>query len=512
MNSSSDRYEGYSTLEVDTDAHARNQYAETTYNAPEVNQHANKDYSYPEVNQNANKDYSYPEVVGGADATKSGGAIIDTTPPEVVHLPDSEKPPTVITEPRIWGMRRKVFWGVLIGAIILIIAIGVGVGVGVGTTKKAIEASKDEDGTTSLTDNSTQLLTNTNIATANFTDGLGNENYLVVYQLNNKAIYLSAWNSSNNQWVVSPIVDGSTNNLGLDDVRKGTALALDVFAHDDSSRDLHVYWQLPDSGGLSTIKALSYTNDKGISTKSTIPAANWVDSAAGNSYISAAGSSLVSYGKQCDLCNQYQYLYWQTSDGIREASYQNSSSGWYSDNDVIETDLTGPSVNSSMAQAHVAADTYDGHRSMNIFYRSTTGALSQIVNGDSRYIGHELGRDIGAKTTIAAYSTGFNETSDNWPEPLGFQVLTMDPVANDGIQLTYYKGSTWTAVSDEVTDLSDCKDKGTIVASHARRVYCLVAGSGNGPEIIEYEWLGDPDNTSTYSNYNKVGSVKTTID
>ncbi|KAI2466165.1 hypothetical protein F4781DRAFT_406540 [Annulohypoxylon bovei var. microspora] len=500
MNSSTHQYE-YSTLEVDTEAQTRN-FDETTRAA-----------QAPEVNQNATEHFNYPEVVPGGGSK----ADIDHTLPEAVLTPEKEAANTGVAaaSPTIWGIKRKLFWALLIGAVVVIVGIVVGVTAGVVTSKKASSSSSDSDSSSSGDDatdstaNATAVYASTSLATANFTDGLGNENYLVVYQLNNKAIYLSAWNSSNKIWVVSPIVDGKTNNLGFDSVRKGTALSLDVYAYSDSSRDLHVYWQLPDSGGLSTIKALTYNSNKGVSTQSSIPAANWVDSAAGNSYISTAGSSLVSYGKACDLCNQYTYLYWQSSTGIREASYQNDSSGWDSDNSVIQVDTASPSDNSSLAQAYVAAATTDGHRSMNIFYRATTSALSQIVNGDGRYVGTYLGRDIGPKTTIAAFSTGFNESSTNFTDTLGFQVLTMDPAASNGVQLTYYKGSSWTVASKQVTSLSDCKERGTMVANHARRIYCLVS-SGSGVEIAEFAWQGDPDDTSTYSNYTRIGTVGTT--
>ncbi|KAI1372055.1 hypothetical protein F4677DRAFT_449713 [Hypoxylon crocopeplum] len=500
MNSSTDRYD-YSTLEVDADAQARNQaeYAEETRAA-----------QLPEVNHNATEHFNYPEVVQGGAAPK---ADIDHTLPEPVHIPESEKM-LGTEEPRICGMKRKIFWIVLVAAIVIVVGIVAGVTAGVVTSKNynsssAADSSSGGNDSANQTTNATALFARTSLATANFTDEFGYENYLVAYQLNNKAIYLSAWNASQKSWVVSPIVDGKTNNLGLDSVRKETALALDVFAYNTSSRDIHVYWQLPDSGGLATIKALTYNSERGISTQSTIPAANWVDSAAGNSYISTAGSSLVSYGKQCDLCNQYTYLYWQTANGIREANYQNSSTGWFSNTAVIQVDLPSPSDNSSMALAHAAAATVDGHRSMNIFYRSTTSGLSQIVNGDGRYVGHALGRDVGPRTTISAFSTGFNETGDNWPEPLGFQVLTMDPAADDGVQLTYFKGNSWTTVNRQVQDLSDCKARGTMVANHARRIYCLQGGNGDGANIVEYEWQGNPDDTSTYSNYHKVGTVLT---
>ncbi|KAI1385679.1 uncharacterized protein F4822DRAFT_351170 [Hypoxylon trugodes] len=503
MTSSTDRYE-YSTLEVDTEAQTRNNYAETT--------------QLPEVNHQATEHYNYPEVVGSY-APKKDGAVIDTTLPEPVYVPGAEAATgekavaAAGAERRICGIKRKIFFGIIAAAVVIIVGVvaGVAAGVVVGRRNSSSSNSSDGDGDAAgSTSDDTSLYANTKLATANFTDGLGNENYLVAYQLNNKAIYLSAWNSSNKQWVVSPIVDGTTNNLGLDSVRQGTSLALDVFAYSNSRRDIHIYWQLPDSGGLSTIKAMTYNGDKGISTQTALPAANWVDSAAGNSYISTAGSSLVSYGKQCDLCNQYTYLYWQTANGVRQASYQNASDGWTSDNDVIQNGLSGPSDNSSLAQAHVAAATTNGHRSMNVFYRATTSALAQMINGDGQFNGQYVGRDIGPNTAIAAFSTGFNETSTNWPEPLGFQVLTIDPATSDGVQLTYYKGDTWTLAKNKVASLADCKNRSTIVASHARRVYCLV-GKGDNTRIVEYAWTGDPSDVSTYSNYDRIGEVVTTV-
>lgn len=256
---------------------------------------------------------------------------------------------------------------------------------------------------------------------------------------------------------------------------------------------------------------MTYNSTRGVKTDSSLPTANWVDSAAGNNYISTAGSSLISYGKQCDLCNQYTYLYWQTSGGIREANFQNASTGWYSTNSVIQVDLSPPAENSSLALAHAAADTVDGHRSMDIFYRSTTSGLSQIVNGDGRYVGHSLGRDVGPETAIAAFSTGFNETSSGWSDPLGFQVLTMDPdAADDGVQLTYFKDDAWTTVSAPVQSLAGCLARNKMAANRARRIYC-VEDNGDAVEIVEYEWQGDPDDTTTYSNYNRVGVVDTTV-
>ncbi|KAL7619641.1 hypothetical protein AAE478_010182 [Parahypoxylon ruwenzoriense] len=503
MNSSTDRYGDYSTLEVNTEAQALNEarYAETT--------HASQ---LPEVNQNANPDLNYPEVVSAAGVPK---AEIDRTPPEAVVVPETARAVDAPEQSRICGMKRKIFWGLVIAAVIIIIGVVVGVTAGVITSRRNSDSSSssttDGNGPEESTTNETALFANTRLATANFTDEFGNENYLVAYQLNNRAIYLSAWNSSNQKWVVSPVVDGNTNNLGLDSVKRGTALSLDVFKYDNTRRDIHLYWQLPESGGLSTIGALAYTSERGISTTAVIPAANWADSAAGNSFVSLAGSSLISYGKQCDFCNQYTYVYWQTAGGVREASYQNPSQGWYSDNAVIQVDLPAPTTNGSLALAHAAAATADGHRSMNIFYRAaTTGGLSQIVNGDGRYVGHSLGRTVGPRANIAAFSTGYNETGD-FADKLGFQVLTTDPDASaDGVGLTYYRANSWTAADHKVQSLDDCVDRNTMVASHSRRIYCLV-GRGDNAEIVEYAWRGNPDSPQTYSNYDRVGTVDTNV-
>lgn len=42
---------------------------------------------------------------------------------------------------------------------------------------------------------------------------------------------MSTYNSSESQskWLVSPVVDGKTGSLSLDDVQNGTSLAFDVY-------------------------------------------------------------------------------------------------------------------------------------------------------------------------------------------------------------------------------------------------------------------------------------------
>ncbi|KAI1080935.1 hypothetical protein F5B20DRAFT_84614 [Whalleya microplaca] len=496
-----DRQYDYSTLEVDTE---RNQYAEVASN------------QWPEVNHHADAHYNYPEVATNAGGTPLHEVKVDNTPPEVVGA--AAATPTTPLKPveessRICGMTRKLFWGVLIGAIVVIIAIIVGVVAGVVTSRSHNSSDSSSSGQSDASTNATALAAHTKLASANFTDETGAENYLVAFQLNSGAIYLSAFNSSNNKWVVSPVVDGSSSARPLSSVKNGTALSLDVFRNNATSREIHVYWQLPAGGGFTTIASVVYQAQYDVSTTSALPVGNWENSGAGNNYVSLAGSDIVSYGKQCDYCNQYTYMYWRVGDGVRVADIENQTTGWTSDNSAINvTGLEAPSANSSLALAHAAAATANGHRSMNIFYRSTSSGLARITNGDGRFIGDYLGRDIGANTTITAFSTGYNETGTNYATPLGFQVLTMDPDASDGVQLTYWKGSAWSSAGGQVTALADCKARGVMAANHARRIYCLLdAADGDGVQIVEYRWKGDPSDTSTYGDYERVGVVSTAV-
>jgi hypothetical protein len=148
-------------------------------------------------------------------------------------------------------------------------------------------------------------------------------------------------------------------------------------------------------------------------------------------------------------------------------------------------------------------------RSLNLFYRTTKSGLMQLRIGNGAYLPEYVGRDIGPRTNIVAFSTGFNESDaqDN-PTPLGFQVLTIDPDEQDGVQLSYLQDGQWTVLADAVADLADCKPKATMAANRAQRFYCLVDGGGNnGVRIVEWSWQGQLNSPSTYSNWEKVGAL-----
>ncbi|KAI1312889.1 hypothetical protein F5Y03DRAFT_203364 [Xylaria venustula] len=431
---------------------------------------------------------SYPEVVDGTNTAGAGGS----------------------KGRRICGLPAKWFWVTVVAATIAVIIAAVVGGV-VGSMKDHTAASSTGDGANSSPDggdsgsssNSSSgaakatLYNNTQLASAVFVDTYNTTNLLVVYQLSDGSIRLSAFNSSNTEWVVTTIINGT------DGVKLGTSLAIDTFWEGDASPDVNLYYQ--GDGSATTIMSLTYPSKQQISTLTKAPAKNWQQVAPVSGFNSMPGSNLVAYGKQCDYCNQYGYFFWQGQNGLYMA--ENDGSG-FEDADLIDVDIA-PSTNTSLALTFSGTSEGDDEavlrRSIDIFYRSTTSALTQLRIGNGMNVPQAVGRDIGPQTNIAAFSVGINDTDTD--TPIGFQVLSIDPEANDGVQLTYLKDSEWTASEDTVDDLSDCQAKARMSA-HSGYLFCLVdSGGDTGLEIIEYAWQGDSTDEDTYINWEKKGSV-----
>ncbi|TGJ86008.1 hypothetical protein E0Z10_g2763 [Xylaria hypoxylon] len=435
---------------------------------------------------------TYPEVVDNGDVAKTA---------------DGEGSKGA----RICGLPRKFFWLALVGAILIIIGVIVGVVVGTMSKGHTVELESNGGGSGSgsgSANNDTgsspttklSLFNDTRLASANFTDAYGNNNFLLVYQLSDASIRMSAFNSSNSKWVVSDVLNGTEG------VKLGSSLAIDTFWQGTNSPDVNLYYQ--SDGASTTIKSLLYSTNDTISTTSVTPSDKWQAMAATSEFNSMPGSSLVAYGKQCGFCNQYAYLFWQGQSGLYMAG--NTGDG-IKDADLIDTD-TAPSANTSMALTYSGTLQGDSdavlRRSISVFYRSKTSALAQLRIGNGMNVPAYVGRDIGPSTNFAAFSTGFNESESDNPTPLGFQVLSIDPEGDDGVQLSYLKDGAWATATGEIKDLADCQAKAMMAVNTGRRLYCLVdSGDDAGVEIIEWAWQGDPSDTTSYLDWEKVGAV-----
>ncbi|KAI1423034.1 hypothetical protein F5Y12DRAFT_759853, partial [Xylaria sp. FL1777] len=499
--------ENYSTLEVATDADVLRQGKYPEVVPPSIPE-AYGYYEPPKPGQAAQQPEQAKLLYSGAQGALPPTAQSYSTYPEVVDEGTNGAGGGGEKVSKICGLPRKYFW-LALGAAIILAIVAIVVGAVVGTMKNHAAVSSPAGDGQENTGNSTgstktELFEDTRLASANFTDAYGNDNFLLVYQLSDASIRLSAFNSSSNAWVASTVING-TNGVKL-----GTSLAIDTFWEGSASPDVNLYYQ--SDGSATTIMSLSYNSNQNLSTTSKTPAKNWKPVSTVSGFNSIPGSALAAYGKQCNYCNQYAYFFWQGEQGLYMA--ENSGDG-IKDADLIDVDET-PSANTSMALTYSGTLQGDGNaiarRSINIFYRSKTSGLTQLRIGNGMNIPQYVGRDIGPLTNLATFSTGFNESDSDNPNPLGFQVLSIDPDANDGVQLTYLKDSEWATTTDSVDDLADCQAKATMTAHTGRRLYCLVdSGGDTGLEIIEWAWQGDPNDENTYLNWKKIGPVKYTL-
>ncbi|RYO82535.1 hypothetical protein DL766_000312 [Monosporascus sp. MC13-8B] len=235
------------------------------------------------------------------------------------------------------GTYKKTFWIVLCAGVLVVVTVVVGVVAAVLAPKSGSGASDEPGDSTKTTTSNTTLYNNTRLTSANFPDEQGNDNYLVVYQLANRVLYMSAWNPSHKEWIVLPIIDGTTD-VSLDDVQAGTGLGLDVLG-------LDVYWH----GGVFSLVRL-----------------------------------------QCYYCAPWTY-FWQRSEGAIHGAWRTTESkvGW---GDITLTqNVNRPVANSSLAVTNVPS--INGTPSVDIFYQSQAGVLTHIIfDGDERYSAVSLPR------------------------------------------------------------------------------------------------------------------------
>ena len=212
----------YSTLEVDDSRLP--QAVPGQQPSPDPSAHSYGAYSdYPEVRPDAN---NYPEVVPSEYHGYQEVKVDDAPEPSAVPVA------AIAADPRICGVKKRTFWILVATATVIVIAIIVGVVAGtvIPSSKSDNDGSAESDNSTVDNVDAMALSPNTKLASANFTDGLGNNNYIIAYQLASRAIYISIYNTSHGEWVVSPVIDGSTD-VSLDDVMDGTSLGIDVYWH-----------------------------------------------------------------------------------------------------------------------------------------------------------------------------------------------------------------------------------------------------------------------------------------
>ncbi|GAP88779.1 putative fungal fucose-specific lectin protein [Rosellinia necatrix] len=402
----------------------------------------------------------------------------------------SPEPGVTVTGGRIiCGLRARTFW--IVFAVVVVVVAGAVAG---GTAAALVSR-----------DNPKAVMAGTRLSSTYFDDGSGNDNYLLLYQLNNKAIYMSAFNSSTGAWVVSPVVDGTTEaGGGLEDVVKGTALSISRYGRTNSG-DIHVYWQ----STTGTVRSLVYSN---LSTTEPAAPDGWTESQKRADFKTAGpGASIVSYGSTCYDCAPDIYYFCQLPTGRITGAWSSpkyrASDGDPEWNTVdFLNNVALPAMQTSMAVVSTPSLDFTGE--LSLFAQSEAGLLTHIAfDGESDYREYPLETNFSSVAAIAAVSHGFIDGDGDLA--LGIRVLTVEPSAP--VYLTYFRDGAWDPAR-EVSEMSDCSSRASIATNDGFRVYCVVDGSRGGVEIAEWRGQSDPKgNASDFTNYERVGTVITSV-
>jgi hypothetical protein len=133
----------------------------------------------------------------------------------------------------ICGVPRKTFW-IVCGIITGVFIIGAVIGGAVGGTLHRNSLSSAPTGTATGTApgavpvvaNASNLLPGSSIASVNWVDSFGATHYRVYFQDTNNSLIQSAWDSQNQTWVASQILNATNTLVG--DIKSATPMAAAV--------------------------------------------------------------------------------------------------------------------------------------------------------------------------------------------------------------------------------------------------------------------------------------------
>lgn len=452
----------------------------------------------PEVYQ-----HTYPEV-----APENFPEHIDTSSPEVVppSVRDQKEIAGASTERTICGLRRKTFWIVLAVILLIIIAAAVGGGVGGAMAMKKSNGTNDSnpsgdsstssssggDDSSSPPSSSNTLLPTTRLASLNYTDADGTENHHVYYQLANKHIYGSAWNSSAPATWRTFAVSTEAGNI-----RNNTPLSASVYWWSASRRDFRVYWLAPDNTVVGVISG--YDAPLGPYSTSSI---------ADEGFVAGANSSIASYGRACADCANANLVLFQDAEdrvqvvlrnqGWKKTAIAASATGGAAMNG---TDIALGGVWSQSATKYVSLYVAGGEEG--------NGNVTRLLWDGSDWLSDaELGAgvlpvkvDVDAPR-LAAFEVGYNDTAS-------FAARVVGGKAAGGVEVAAWDGDAgaeWARNTVETSSSSGSRLEmiaagSSLAANQAGRVYGLVANGSLG----EWAW-------SKADGFSFAGWVDTTVE
>ncbi|KAL1641179.1 hypothetical protein SLS58_006287 [Diplodia intermedia] len=257
-------------------------YAELTHGGPPPQAHLELE-NYPQIYNE-----SLPEALNR-----------DRRPPYALETTD-EKASTR----KICGLRRLWFWIILVAAILIAAIVAI---VGGVLGSRAAKGAKAD----------TSFLPTGALAAVNYTEGNGIQHRRLYFQGESNALYQSAWNSSTQEWHVSPL---NPRDASGPSVRPGTPLA--AYTKNDGTHaaiEYHIFFLDNDN---KIWERGSYDPDDmwGEQTSNTLNGTLF----AGNN------SKLAAYGQQCDrYCVQTSLVAYEDYESKLWWAAYISDYGWY---------------------------------------------------------------------------------------------------------------------------------------------------------------------------------------
>ncbi|GME29243.1 hypothetical protein GTA08_BOTSDO11942 [Neofusicoccum parvum] len=385
-------------------------------------------------------------------------------------------------EPTICGLRKNTFWIVLSFVLLMIIAVAVGGGVGGSLANK-----KSKDSTSTTSDNTSSnssssettatvipLLSNTSLASINWTDADGTSNYHVFYQLSTGALAQSAWNTSTRTWTTHPVAPASPL------IKNGTPIAASLYWHSASRRSYQIYWLDPSNA----VRGLLSNN---------APLGPFAPSSIDGRYTAGPGSSLASYGRACPDClDANAVAFVDADDRLRLAV--NTPWALTAADAAVEVASGG-----AVALAPVAASA--GPRRLALFVGAgETGNLTRVLWDGEAWASETLPTALERDAAVAAFAYGYNGT-----EGFSMQAVSSKAEGADGVGVTAFDqgADAWNSSADAGTggtSMQSIAAGSALAANQAGRVYGFVGNGSLG------EWVWDSGNGYSFN-----GWVNTTV-
>ncbi|KAH7130948.1 hypothetical protein EDB81DRAFT_859614 [Dactylonectria macrodidyma] len=193
-----------------------------------------------------------PEVVPVDGSYKHAVTPDTSTYPEVRHAPNADGSGEK-SERRVCGLKRKLFF--ILVAIAAIIVIGAVVGGAVGATVNKDSSTSTSDPTSSTasstatatgseasaTSQASSILSNSGIASVNWTDSDNYSHYYVFHQNRTNDIIASFWDSQNKTWETGSI-SASLRKSGVTlDIIEGTPITAVAWTDSDNDWNIRLY-------------------------------------------------------------------------------------------------------------------------------------------------------------------------------------------------------------------------------------------------------------------------------